>query len=148
MKNTQGALWFAQHPGKNYWIRVTNRMSGSEPCPLLLMLREQRKALGGPLQCPKCLLLEGCFFPLAFPASPFSISCGTNVRIILTRKSLNHALKSVCTWEGKTPNIRYMHQYETSLIDRNLWINSLPGVSAQVHAQHTHLTYCLLSKSI
>lgn len=66
-KNTQGTLWFAQYTGNKYWIRVTNRMSGSELSPLLLMLRKQSKALGGqPLLHPKCLLPGRMFLPSSF----------------------------------------------------------------------------------
>lgn len=118
LKNTQGTLWCA-----HYWVRVTNGMRGSELSPLLLMLRKTWE--GSHCNTPNASCLEGCFFPPAFPAWPFSTSCGTNVRIILTRKSLNHALKSVCTWEN--PNLWYMHQYGSSLIARNLWINAIPA---------------------
>lgn len=77
-----------------YLIRVTNRMSGS-------FLRWGNKVKHEKsLQRLNASRLEGSFFPPAFPTWFFSVSSGTNVRIIPTWKSLNYALTSARTCVG------------------------------------------------
>lgn len=112
-----------------YLIRVTNRMSGSFLCWGNEVKHEKS------LQCSNASCLEGSFFPPVFPTWLFSVSSGTNARIIPTWKSLNYALASACTYgENKQTNkqtphhktnkkqtkIPPMHQCGTFLIDKNL----------------------------